>query len=173
MDPFVGEIRVFGFNFAPQGWAQCNGQLLQIRQNTALFSLLGTNYGGDGSSTFGLPNLQGRAPLHVGSGSGPGLKQYSLGETGGMAAVTLASAEMPAHTHSLSAVTDPAESGVPTGNVLARSIGGPVYANGTPSVALAAGAVGIQGGGGVHNNLPPYLVINFCIALQGIFPPRP
>ncbi|WP_407571655.1 phage tail protein [Deinococcus altitudinis] len=172
-EPFVGEIRVFGFNFAPQGWAQCNGQLLSIAQNTALFSLLGTNYGGDGRVTFGLPNLQGAAALHVGSGAGPGLSQYFLGQTGGSQTVTLLQNEMPAHTHALGAVTDPAESGSPAGNVLARSVGGPVYASGPANAQLAAGAVSPQGGNQPHNNLPPYLVANFCIALQGVYPQRP
>ncbi|MGY2894899.1 phage tail protein [Deinococcus sp. UYEF24] len=171
-DAFVGEIRVFGFNFAPKGWAQCNGQLLSISQNTALFSLLGTYYGGDGRSTFGLPNLQGSAALHVGSSAGPGLSQYSLGQTGGSQTVTLLQNQMPVHPHALQAVTDPAESGNPAGSVLARSVGGPVYASGTANVQLAQNTVLPQGSGQPHNNLPPYLVANFCIATQGVYPPR-
>lgn len=171
MDPFVGEIRVFGFNFAPQGWALCNGQLLSISQNTALFSLLGVTYGGDGRTTFALPNLQGRAALQP--RQGPGLSPYALGQTGGAATVTLTLPQMPSHTHGLSAVSDPAESGMPTGNVLARSLGGPVYATGTASATLSSSAVSAQGGSAAHNNLPPYLVANFCIALQGVFPSRP
>lgn len=171
MEPFLGEIRAFGFNYAPSGWALCQGQLLSIRQNTALFSLLGTNYGGDGSSTFGLPDLRGRAALQA--GQGPGLNPYTLGETGGAASVTLMQVQLPSHTHTLEAASDPAESAAPGGNILARAIGGPVYTAGPATVLLSPSATDVQGANQPHNNLPPYLVLNFCIALQGIFPQRP
>jgi microcystin-dependent protein len=170
--PFVAEIRIFGFNFPPTGWAFCNGQLLPISQNTALFSLLGTFYGGDGKSTFGLPNLQGSAPIH--QGQGQGLSEYFLGEPGGTDFVTLLDSEMPFHTHALMASPDPADLGAPAPNrSLARSQPNiykqPANANPQP---LAPQAVGVTGGSLPHNNMMPFLTLNFCIALQGIFPPR-
>jgi len=172
-NPFVAEIRIFPFNFPPKGWAFCDGQLQPISQNTALFSLLGTTYGGDGKSTFGLPNLQGNAPLHF--GQGPGLSLYDLGQTGGETTVTLLQSEMPSHSHS---VTVNAYSGAgtkvgPQGNVWAAGGGGrseKMYT--TSSNATMGGVVTITGGNLPHNNLMPYLALNFCIALQGIFPPR-
>lgn len=174
MDQFVAEIRIFPFNFAPTGWAQCNGQLLQIRSNTALFSLLGTTYGGDGKSTFGLPNLQGSAPMHP--GQGPGLSTYYLGESGGSPTVTLLQSEMPAHTHNLAAHTqDPGDLNAPNATrSLATSGGGSAYNSNTTSnlVGLSPTAVAPAGGSTPHNNLQPLLALNFCIALQGIFPPR-
>ena len=170
-DPFVAEIRIFPFNFAPKGWAFCNGQLLPISQNTALFSLLGTNYGGDGRSTFGLPNLQGRAVMHP--GQGPGLSPRSLGETGGSDTVTLLQSQMPSHTHALVASNEIGEDRKAAGEAAARSTGGPLYGPvpATP-VALAVESVSVLGGSQPHNNLMPYLTLNFCIALQGVFPPR-
>jgi microcystin-dependent protein len=172
MDPFVAEIRVFPFNVVPKGWAQCNGQLLPILQNTALFSLLGTMYGGDGKSTFALPNLQGRAPMF--HGQGPGLSLYDQGQTGGSETVTLLQSEIPAHAHALRAQTnDPADVAVPNGNAaFASSDGGSAYAPVTPDVQLASEALAPSGGSQPHNNLMPYLTLNFCIALQGVYPPR-
>jgi microcystin-dependent protein len=171
-DPFVGEIRIFGFNFPPRGWAFCDGQLLPISQNTALFSLLGTFYGGDGKSTFALPNLQGSAPLH--HGQGPGLSDYVVGQAGGSDDVTLSEAELPQHTHSLSASGDPADLGAPSPTrSLARSQPA-IYkqpANASPQ-PLALQAVGVTGGSVPHNNMMPFLTLNFSIALQGVFPPR-
>jgi microcystin-dependent protein len=172
-DPFVAEIRIFGFNFAPRGWAFCDGQILPISQNTALFSLLGTTYGGDGRSTFGLPNLQDRSPLHW--GQGPGLSYYDLGEEGGAAAVTLLESEMPNHGHTLNATAFPAASRNPAGNALARSRGDSAYQTNSSQnlAALHPSALALAGGSQPHNNLMPSLVLNFCIAMQGVFPPRP
>lgn len=170
-DPFIGEIRMFACNFAPQTWAFCNGQLLPIAQNTALFSILGTTYGGDGRTTVGLPNLQGRAPMHY--GHGPGLTQRRLGQAGGTSDVTLTADNMPSHTHTVRGVAAPASSFGPgtTGSaVLARSVGGAAYTSGSASDELAAAAVGNTGGGQAHTNLQPYQVVSFCIALQGLFP---
>lgn len=176
-DPFIAEIRIFGFNFAPKGWAFCYGQLLPISQNTALFSLLGTTYGGDGKSTFALPNLQASAPLHVGANQpGPGLSVRDLGETGGADSVTLVYPEMPTHTHSLMASNQPGEDPAPgPQEVLARSTGANLYQSDTASnlVQLAPQALAPSGGSQPHNNMMPYLTLNFCIALQGIFPSRP
>jgi microcystin-dependent protein len=171
-DPFVAEIRIFPFNFAPQGWAFCDGQILPIFQNTALFSLLGTIYGGNGSSTFGLPNLQGRAPMHP--GQGPGLSLRTLGEADGSQTVTLLQIEVPSHSHALSANTNPADLSAPTANrSLARSSGGFAYQDSNANlVSLSPQALTVAGGGLPHNNLMPYLTFNFCIALQGVFPPR-
>lgn len=170
-DPFVGEIRAFPFNFAPKGWAMCNGQLIAIAQNTALFSLLGTTYGGDGRSTFALPNLQGSIPVHA--GQAPGLSDYMLGQSGGSATVSLLVSQMPAHTHAVAASASEAGSRSPSGQLFANEAGGVMsYAPpGTP-VGLASQAVGQAGGGAPHNNMAPTLTLNFCIALQGIYPPR-
>jgi microcystin-dependent protein len=170
-DPYLGEIRIFGGNFAPRGWAFCLGQLLSISQNTALFSLLGTNFGGDGRTTFGLPNLQGRAPMHW--GQGPGLTPRSIGETSGSDTITLTTLEMATHPHSLVASTSPASGRDPTGNPLARSRNGNAYLS-TPQsqVPMAGATVNINGNSQPHNNMQPYLGVNFIIALQGIYPPR-
>ena len=170
-DPFVAEIRVMGFNFAPTGWAQCNGQLMPISQNTALFSLLGTTYGGDGKSTFALPNLQGSVPLHP--GQGPGLSLFDLGQEGGTETVTLLSTEMPLHSHQMQADTqDNADfGGVTPTAVFASSTGAKFYRT-AADIQLAPEALPPAGGSQPHNNLQPYLVLNFCIALQGVFPPR-
>ncbi len=172
MDPFVAEIRIFPFNFAPKGWAFCNGQLLPISQNTALFSLLGTTYGGDGKSTFALPDLQGSAPMHP--GQGPGLSLYDLGQTGGSQAVTLLESEIPTHGHALSAFSSPGNGTTPDPSLaLARSKGGAAYkAAPQTMVAFSPQALGIVGGSQPHNNMMPYLTLNFCIALQGVYPPR-
>jgi microcystin-dependent protein len=172
-DPFVAEIRIYPFNFAPKGWAFCDGQLLPISQNTALFSLLGTTYGGDGKSNFALPNMQGNAPMHP--GQGPGLSLHDLGETGGSETVTLLESEIPAHTHSLNAQGAPADTNVPVGFSIARVIGATPYLPpaGAPLVAMSDNALPPAGGDQPHNNMQPYLTLNFCIALQGVFPARP
>ena len=172
-DPFVAEIRVFGFNFAPTGWAQCNGQLLPISQNTALFSLLGTFYGGDGKSTFGLPDLQGSAA--VAQGQGQGLTEYFLGETGGTQTVTLLDSEMPVHTHQMQARATAGDLQQPgPDRALTRSGNGTIYSANTSNglVMTAPQAIAPSGGSVPHNNLPPLLTMNFCIAMQGVFPPR-
>jgi microcystin-dependent protein len=169
-DPFIAEIRMFGFNFAPVGWAACDGQLLPLAQNTALFSLLGTTYGGNGQNNFGLPNLQGACALGV--GAGPGLAQRVLGEQGGQAAVSLSSAQLPGHTHRLTATASPT-TGSPAGALLsATANGSPAYKGSGTLVPLAAGAVQPAGQGQAHENRPPSLVLMFCIALQGVYPPR-
>lgn len=170
-DPFVAEIRIFGFTFAPRGWATCDGQLLPISQNTALFSLLGTSYGGNGTTNFGLPNLQSRAPLHWGQGAG--LSQYDLGESGGVANVTLQAANVPAHSHGVLAATGAAGATSPTNNAWAAGTGRtppPQFQSGAPNAQMLP--TGPAGQGQPHNNLQPYLTLNFCIALQGVFPPR-
>jgi microcystin-dependent protein len=170
-DPFVAEIRIFPFNFAPKGWAWCDGQLLPLSQNTALFSLLGTTYGGDGKSTFALPDLQGRAPMHP--GQGPGLSLHDLGETGGSETVTLLESEIPAHSHTLRVYTqDPADQFGPTGFSFARSNNGNAWGTAANLVSFSDQAMGPAGGDQPHNNLQPYLTFYFCIALQGVFPPR-
>jgi microcystin-dependent protein len=173
-DPFVAEIRVVGFNFAPTGWATCDGQIMPISQNTALFSLLGTTYGGDGKSTFALPDLQGSAPMHPGQGAGLSLRD--LGEQAGSETVTLLQSEIPVHTHTLSANALPASASLaaPT-QALGRSVGGLAYKASPPgtTAAMSAQAVGLTGGDLPHNNLMPYLTLNYIIALQGIFPQRP
>jgi microcystin-dependent protein len=171
MDPFVGEIRVVGFNFAPSGWALCNGQLLPISQNTALFSLLGTYYGGDGKSTFALPNLIDNVPVH--QGQGPGLSQYFLGEQTGTPTVTLLNTEIPVHSHGLLARNDPAELQAPAPNrSMARSTAGFAYNTLAPNVNLAPQAASVTGASLPHNNYMPSLALNYIIALQGVFPPR-
>jgi microcystin-dependent protein len=174
--PFVAEIRIFGCNFAPTGWAQCNGQLLPISQNTALFSLLGTFYGGDGKSTFGLPNLTDSAPVHVGGAQpGPGLSTYDLGQVGGTPTVTLLQSEMAAHTHTLRGNFNTADVNDPSpARSLARADTGFLYQSDTSSnlQQMAFNALTPAGGSLPHNNMMPYLVLNFCIALQGVFPPR-
>jgi microcystin-dependent protein len=159
--PFLAEIRIMAFNFAPRGWAQCNGQLLPINQNQALFSLLGTTYGGDGRTNFGLPNLQGRVPFHMGS-------SLNLGQTGGETAHTLNIAELPAHTHLPVGSSDNPSAASPAGNLWAGSSSGGYLS--TPNTALNPASILNAGGSQPHDNMSPYLVLNFCIALQGIFP---
>jgi microcystin-dependent protein len=174
MDPFVAEIRILPFNFAPKGWALCNGQLLPISQNTALFSLLGTTYGGDGKSTFALPDLQGSTPMQ--QGQGPGLSQRFLGEQGGEQSVTLLVTEIPSHPHNAIAGTGGTSAPTPVGNVWASGLksGPSVYSpSGANDVAMSPAATSISGGSLPHNNMMPYLTLNFCIALQGVFPQRP
>jgi microcystin-dependent protein len=171
-DQFVGEVRCVGFNFPPVGWQFCNGQLLPLSSNAALFSLLGTHYGGDGKTTFALPNLQGN--VAIAQGSGAGLTQRVIGETGGVKQVTLLTQEMASHNHSY--MTDfqdgPANSGVP-GTTAAVSFGAQVFSTATtPPTGMAPAMLGLTGGNLPHNNMMPYLVLNFVIAMQGIFPPR-
>ncbi|HKO96857.1 MAG TPA: tail fiber protein [Pyrinomonadaceae bacterium] len=172
MDPFVAEIRIFAFNFAPKGWAWCDGQLLPLSQNTALFSLLGTTYGGDGKSNFALPDLQGRAAMHP--GQGPGLSLHDLGETGGSETVTLLESETPAHTHQVMAGGnfDVGDSNVPTGNILAKSASGHAYEASGNLTQLSEETFSVSGGDQPHNNMQPYLTFYYNIALQGVFPPR-
>lgn len=171
---FVAEIRIFAGNFAPTGWALCNGQLLPISQNTALFSLLGTTYGGDGKSNFALPNLQGSAPLQA--GQGPGLSLRDLGEIGGEQNVTLLQTEMPSHSHGVQATSGGTPVPDPGGNVWSSGAKGrpPMYAASVPATngPMNPLATSISGGNLPHNNMPPYLCLTFIIALQGIFPPR-
>ena len=171
-DPFVAEIRIFPFNFAPNGWAFCDGQLLPLSQNTALFSLLGTTYGGNGKSNFELPDLQGRAPMHP--GQGPGLSLHDLGETGGSQTVSLLESEIPSHNHTLYAQNNPlGSSAVPTDKSFTRPASGKVYFSGSPAaVTMDPNTLAPAGGDQPHNNMQPYLTLNFCIALQGVFPPR-
>ena len=176
-DPFVAEIRIFGFNFAPRGWAFCQGQLLPISQNTALFSLLGTYYGGNGSTNFALPNLQGSAA--IGTGQGPGLSIQSLGEVGGVDSVTLLSTQIPSHTHTLSAgvlsTPNPAQNvATPAGNAM-FGLSGPnnTYIDPVaPNTTFNAAALATVGTNTPHENRQPFVALNFCIAMQGVFPPR-
>lgn len=173
-DPFVAEIRIFPFNFAPKGWAWCDGQVMPISQNTALFSLLGTTYGGNGKSNFALPDLQGRAPMHP--GQGPGLSLHDLGETGGSETVTLLESEIPAHAHAISASSNAAdEEGTkqPAGAIPGvQQDANQLYTALSSAAAFNAQALAPAGGDQPHNNLMPYLTFYFCIALQGVFPPR-
>jgi microcystin-dependent protein len=169
--PFVAEIRVMGFNFPPAGWATCDGQLMPISQNTALFSLLGTFYGGDGKTTFALPNLADSIPVH--QGQGPGLSEYFVGETGGSDSVTLLDSEMPAHNHALSVSAQQALERQPVNQRPAVGDGVGLYDESTqPATNLAVSALAFTGGGLPHENRMPSVALKFCIALQGVFPPR-
>jgi microcystin-dependent protein len=171
-DPFVAEIRIFPFNFAPRGWAWCDGQLLPLSQNTALFSLLGTTYGGNGKSNFALPDLQGRAPMFW--GQGPGLSLHDIGETGGTETVSLLETEMPSHAHSFNAANDGATTNTPGNNYVARPFGrgNNLFNTAVAPTQMSPAAVTPAGGDNPHNNMQPYLTFYFCIAMQGIFPPR-
>jgi microcystin-dependent protein len=169
--PFVAEIRMFGFQFAPTGWAFCAGQLLPISQNTALFSLLGTTYGGDGKSTFALPDMQGNVPMH--QGQGPGLADRFLGEIGGSETVTLLQSEMPLHSHTMSVSSGVGLENNPSGQKFAEGDGVKMYApTAANPVMMSPFALTPAGASLPHNNMQPYLTINFCIALQGVFPAR-
>jgi microcystin-dependent protein len=161
-EPFLSEIRVMSFNFPPKGWAYCNGQSLPINQNQALFSLLGTTYGGNGQTTFALPNLRGRAPIHVGNG-------HVLGEAAGSTAVTITQQTMPQHVHLVNANSATATTSSPAGGTFAASVG-QIYNGGGQLTTLEPSTLTSTGGSQAHNNMQPYLVLNFCIALQGIFP---
>ncbi len=169
---FIGEIMIVPYNFAPLGWALCNGQLMPISQNTALFSLLGTTFGGDGKSNFALPNFQGSVPIQ--EGQGPGLSNYDLGESGGVESVALTANQIPAHTHSVNAVSSQANQQGPGGNTWAQESMGndEFYSNAAPDTNMSPSALTNAGGGQPHSNMQPYLVMNFIIALQGIFPSR-
>jgi microcystin-dependent protein len=172
-NPFLAEIRIFPFNFPPKGWAFCDGQILPLSQNTALFSLLGTTYGGDGKSNFALPNMQGNAPMHP--GQGPGLSLHDLGETGGADTEILLESEIPSHSHSLTAAPVPGNVNTPGPSVsLTRSADATAYQSVTNQnvVLLNDQTVAPSGGDQPHNNLMPYLTLSFCIALQGVYPPR-
>ena len=162
-EPFLSEIRIMSFGFAPKGWAHCNGQLLPINQNQALFSLLGTNYGGDGRVNFALPDLQGRVPIHAGSG-------FTLGQRGGEQAHTLSQSEIPTHTHVLAGTASDATQPLPTGALLARQAPANPYAAPNALTAMSAASVQNVGGSQAHLNMQPFLALNFSIALQGIFP---
>jgi len=170
-DPFVAEIRIFPFNFAPKGWAFCDGQLLPISQNTALFSLLGVTYGGDGKSTFALPDLQGNAPMHP--NQGPGLSDHILGEEGGSETVTLLESEIPAHVHTMMASTQLGLENNPTNQNVAAGDGINLFAGANNLAVMSPSFLSPSGGSQPHNNMMPYLTLSFCIALQGVFPPRP
>ncbi|GJM09626.1 MAG: tail Collar domain-containing protein [Lysobacteraceae bacterium] len=171
-EPFTAEIRIFAGNFAPRGWAFCDGQLLPIAQNTALFSLIGTTYGGDGRTTTALPNMQGRAPMHP--GRGPGLTARRLGERVGTETVTLSEAQIPSHSHTARGVTTPGEAGPPTNTKsMARSVGATAYHTAaTNLVDMASQTLATTGGGQAHTNLQPFLAMNFIIALVGLYPSR-
>jgi microcystin-dependent protein len=179
-DQFVAEIRIFPFNFPPTGWAFCDGQIMPISQNTALFALLGTTYGGDGKSTFALPDMQGNAPMQPGQGQGLSLRD--LGEMSGVESITLLVSEIPFHTHQMSACDADATAVNPAGELPAKGFWdagtaggliGAYTANTAPAITMAPQALSLAGGGLPHNNMQPYLTLNFCIALQGIFPQRP
>ncbi|MAT41908.1 MAG: phage tail protein [Anaerolineaceae bacterium] len=168
-DPFIAEIRIFPFNFAPKGWAWCDGQLMPLSQNTALFSLLGTTYGGNGKSNFALPNLSGRAPMQP--GQGPGLSLRDLGETSGSETVTLLESEIPAHNHAINVSQRAGVDRAPENNFLGMP-DFPLYVDGGETVSMDGNAISTVGSDQPHNNMQPYLTLYFCIALQGIFPPR-
>ncbi|MEA3039310.1 MAG: hypothetical protein QOE79_1823 [Sphingomonadales bacterium] len=170
-NPFLAEVRIVGFNFPPTGWAYCDGQLMPISQNTALFSLLGTYYGGDGKTTFALPNMQGN--VAIGAGQGSGLSDYVLGEESGVPAVTLLQSEIPAHNHQVACNIALATVGTgATNSTFARASGGNPYKAGTPTAALDPGTLSITGASLPHNNMMPFLTLNYIIALQGVFPAR-
>jgi microcystin-dependent protein len=170
-DPFVAEIRIFPFNFPPKGWAWCDGQLLPLSQNTALFSLLGTTYGGNGKSNFALPDLRGKAAMQP--GQGPGLSLHDLGETGGSETVTLLESEIPSHSHAMRGSIDDADLQIPQSfTTMAKSGGQNMYSGTATPVSMDGNALAPAGGDAPHNNMMPYLTFHFCIALQGVFPPR-
>lgn len=169
-EPYIGEIRMFAGNFAPRGWALCNGALMSIAQNTALFSILGTTFGGNGQTTFALPDLQGRVPMHW--GSGPGLPNVALGQMAGEVSHTLITSEMPMHTHPASGTNNDADNGRPGGGVLAINASPNYTAAHQPDAPMNPAMIGAAGGNQPHNNMQPYTAITFIIALEGIYPPR-
>ena len=171
LNPYIGEIALFPFGFAPSGWAICAGQIMAVSQNTALFSILQTTYGGNGQTTFALPDLRGRVPLHA--GQGPGLSSHDLGEVAGQETVTLQLTEIPAHTHAARCVSGDGNDFGPTNEIWAQDAGGnPQYGSTRANGILAADALGQAGGTQPHNNLSAYLTLNYCIAIEGVFPPR-
>ena len=171
-DPFIGEIKLWSLKYAPMGWAYCNGQLLNVQQNPALFAVIGNVYGGDGQTNFALPNLQGRVPMHC--GTGPGLTPRSIGQTGGETSVTLTLSQLTSHTHTVNAYTGGGDKGDPVNNVWAvEGRGKPaVYSTNGPDKQMNSQALVAAGGGQLHENQQPYLALNFCIALSGVFPSR-
>jgi microcystin-dependent protein len=169
-EPFLGEIMIVGFNFAPRGYALCDGQLLPINQNQSLYSLLGTTYGGDGRTTFALPDLRGRTPIHFGNGSG--LTPRTLGAKSGEENQTLSAAQMPQHTHTVQASPTAADTPLPAGNLLGTTAAADVYNPAGNLQNMSAASVVSNGGGQAHTNMQPYLTLNFCIALRGVFPSR-
>lgn len=166
-EPFLAEIRIVGFNFAPSGWAFCDGQILPINQNQSLYSLLGTTYGGDGRTSFALPDLRGRTPIHVGSSSG---SSHNQGQKGGEETHTLNTQEIPSHDHTLKATGANGDTPIPENNMLGAYANG--YRGGIDLTDMASGTVASSGGGQGHNNMQPYIALNFCIALRGLFPSR-
>lgn len=174
MEPFIGQVMMFAGNFAPRGWALCDGQLLAISRYSALFSILGTTYGGDGVSTFGLPDLRSRAPVH--KGDGPGLSPRKLGEKGGTETVTLTTNQIPSHAHNLEVVNGAGDTNTPAGNSLAGhgTAVPPVgnFSTAGPNATARSGSISTTGGGQSHNNMQPYQVLNFVIALEGVYPSR-
>jgi microcystin-dependent protein len=171
-EPFIAEVRMFAGLFAPRGWAFCNGQLLPIVQNQALFALIGTTYGGDGQTTFALPDLRGRVPMHF--GQGPGLSSRQSGESGGTESVTLLATQIPAHTHPVQCSSNNGNSNSPAGRIWSKDAGvqSATYTSNASNTAMAAGAIGLTGGSQPHTNVQPFLCLSFIIALQGIFPSR-
>ena len=169
-EPFIAEVRIFAGNFAPRGWAFCDGQLLPVSQNTALFSLIGTTYGGDGRTTTALPNMQGRAPMHP--GRGPGLTSRRLGERGGAETITLSEAQMANHPHGLSATVSRGSASQPQGNAFNRSVGDTAYHAPTSLTGMSPSMASNSGGSQAHNNMQPFLTLNFIIALVGLYPSR-
>ncbi len=170
-DPFLGSIVMFGGNFAPGGWAFCDGQLLPINSYSALFSLLGTTYGGDGRTTFALPDLRGRPPVHTGYGPGPGLSIYTLGQKGGVENVTLNINQIPSHTHKINSYDGRPDSDTPAGHVLS-TLSELIYSSDSPNVIMNVDSISNTGGTQLHNNMQPFLAVHYIIALQGLFPPR-
>lgn len=168
-EPFLAEIMIVAFDFAPRGWALCDGEILPINQNQSLYSLLGTTYGGDGRTSFGLPDLRGRVPIHVGSSNGT---SHGLGQKSGVEGVALSKPKMPTHTHTARASSDLGNNPNPSGNVLADTAPNELYHSATDLVELRPGTIANAGGGQAHNNMQPYMVLRFCIALQGVFPSR-
>lgn len=166
--PYIGEIRIFAGNFAPAGWAFCEGQLMPIAENDALFVLLGTTYGGDGQETFGLPDLRGRLPMHA--GTGPGLQSYILGESGGVEQVTLTVQQIPVHSHAAGCLSTDGNSGAPTGGLPAANTTANAFGPMPPSAPMNAASIGPTGGSQPHTNFQPYLCVNFIISLFGVFP---
>lgn len=169
-EPFLAEVRIVGFNFAPRGWAFCDGQILPINQNQSLYSLLGTTYGGDGRTSFALPDLRGRTPIHVGRSNGG--ESHTLGSKAGEETHTLSAAEMPAHDHVMKSTNDQSDQVAPAGMLLASSAPNEFYSTASQLVNLVSGTVSNTGGGQAHENMMPYITLNFCIALQGLFPSR-